>query len=143
MLTFSEILAFIEELVQQVFGSSASPGFTWGRSGATPADTWLLNDSVPSNKSGRTVFLTSALIKKVFIANEDAVILSVDVYYHEGNEVGLTLLGTVTTAAARTNEFNVAFSVPQGKQIALKISAASANAAKNIVAGILMSGNLV
>lgn len=143
MLTFAEILAFVEEYVTQIFATSASPGFTWGRSGNTPAGTWLQNDTVPSNKSGRTVFLQNALVKKVFIANEDASILSVDVYYHDGNEVSLTLAGTVTTTAVRTSEFDVSYSIPKGKQLALKLSDTSATAAKNIVTGVLISGNLV
>ena len=143
MYIFSEIMAFIEEFVAQLTASSASPGFTWGRSGSVPASTWLQNETVPSNKSGRTVFLTNAVIKKIFIANEDALIIKIGVYSHDGNEAGLTLLGTVTTAASRTNSFNVSYGVAQNKQLALKIESDSPNSAKNIVAGILMSGNFV
>lgn len=142
MYIFSEIMAFIEEFAGQVFTNSASPGFTWGRSGNSPADTWLQNESVPSNKTGRTNFLSNAIIKKIFVANEDAVIIKISIYYHDGNEVGLTLLGSVTTLATRTNSFTVNFSVPQDKQIAMKIASDSPNGSKNIVAGLLMSGNL-
>lgn len=119
--------------------SSASPGFTWGRSGNVSPNAWLTNDSVPSNISGRVNFLTGAIIKRVFVANETAVVFSVGVYYHEGNEVNLTLAGTVTTTAQRTNTFTTNFSIPDGKQIALRITSGSA---KNVTSGVIISGSL-
>lgn len=122
--------------------TSASPGFTWGRSGNVSANTWLLNDSVPSNLSGRVIFLNNAEIKKVFIANQDLAIIDVGIYTHDGDEINLTLIGSVTTAATRTNTFTVSFPVPINKQIAIKLAAGS-NAGKNLVVGCLIKGDLV
>jgi hypothetical protein len=123
--------------------TSASPGFTWGRSGNVNQNTWLLNDSVPSNLSGRICFLQSASIRNVFIANEDATAgIIIEVYTHDGDENNLTLLGSVTTIAARSHTFSVNYPVAQNKQIALKISNTSVNA-KNLVAGCLLFGDIV
>lgn len=143
MYIFSEIMAFIEEVVTQVFGTSASPGFTWGRSGNSPSGTWLQNDSVPSNITGRNIFLNNAKIKKIFVANQDASILKLGVYWHEGDGINLTFISDITTTAVRTSEFAVDLSVPKDKQVAIKIADDSPNAAKNIVAGVLIAGNLV
>jgi len=121
---------------------NASPGFTWGRSGAIPANTWLLNDSVPSNLSGRTVFLSNAEIKKVYTANQNATSgIILGIYSHDGDENNLVLLGTVTTAATRSNVFDVSWSVASGKQIAIKLESTSASA-KEIDVGILMKGTV-
>jgi hypothetical protein len=121
---------------------SASPGFTWGRSGTNPGGTWLLNDTVPSNKSGREVFLYNSVIEKVYVANQDANSIKIGVYYHNGDSVGLTLLGTVTTGAVRSQDFTVSYSVPKGVQLALKIENNTPNGAKEPVIGILMVGTL-
>jgi hypothetical protein len=142
MYIFSEIMAFIEEFTNQLVKASASPGFTWGRSGSSPASTWLQNDTVPSNRTGRSVFLSNAIITKVFVANENALAIKVQIYSHDGNEIGLTLLGSVTTGAVRTSTFDVSYSVALNKQIALRIASDSPNSAQNVVAGILMSGTL-
>lgn len=137
-----EDLAFIEEAVEQSVTTSASPGFTWGRSGNVTAGSWLLNESVPSNISGRTVFLTSALIKKVFVAHQDAVIVKYDIYHHAGDGLSLTYIGSVTTTATRTYSAVLNLSVPSNVQLAFKIASDSPNGSKNPVVGILLAGTL-
>ena len=122
--------------------NSASPGFTWARSGAVPANTWLLKDSIPSNVSGKICPLLNANIVKIDVANQDATSgIIIEVYTHDGDSVNLTLIGSVTTAATRSNTFTVSLAVAQSKQIALKLSASSA-AGKNIEAGCLIKGDL-
>jgi hypothetical protein len=134
--------AAIEE-VNSTVGNTASPGFTWGRSGHVSVGAWLQNETVPSNKSGRTMFLNNAIIKKVFVANEDPDVITIEIYTHDGDEVNLTLIGSVTTAALRSNTFSTSFSIPLNKQIAVRLASASANGGKNTVAGILVKGDLV
>ena len=129
----------IEEL-SRVVQISASPGFTWGRSGSSPANTYLLNDSVASNICGRVVFLLNASIIKIFVSNQSATAgIILEVYSHDGNGIGLTVLGQVTTTAARTHTFTTAFSVAQNKQIAIKVKAGSV-AGTNLVVGMILKG---
>jgi len=121
---------------------SASPGFTYGRSGNLPKNTWLLNDTVPSNKSGRINFLNSATITQIFVANEDLNAVKLEFYSHDGDENNLTLLGSVTTAAQRSNVFVTSFTVGYNKQIGVKVADDTPNSGKNIDLGLRIQGTL-
>lgn len=133
---------FISEDTQSAIeeiASSTSPGFTWGRSGNIPSGTWLLNDSVPSNKAGRTIVLTSAKIVKIFTASEELDTYNLDIYSHDGNEINLTLVTTLIVTSSRTGDSGaVSISVPFRKQLATKVSSGSA---KNLIVGIIMQGS--
>jgi len=137
-----DVQAMLDYLKHSV-AVSASPGFTWGRSGNVGPSSWLLNDSVPSNVSGRTIFLISAQILKVYVANQDAQAnITFGIYEHSGDGTGMTLLGTVTTAASRSNTFSVAWNVTLNKQLAIKVASTSSASAKNPVVGVLLKGAL-
>lgn len=139
--TSEDTQAAIEEVKASV-AASASPGFTWGRSGTVTKNTWLLNDSVPSNTSGRIIALNGAVIKEIFCANEDPTAgIVLGIYQHEGGLVNAILLGAVTTLAQRSNTFSVSFSVTFGKQLAVKLESSSVNA-KNIVVGVQIAGSV-
>jgi len=116
---------------------SASPGFTWGRSGNCPANTWLLNDTVPSNTAGRRNFLNNARIIRVFVSNENINTFDIGVYEHTGG--AHSLLGTVSIVAARGADFAVNLAVTTGSELALRVLSGSA---KNVQAGLIMTGNL-
>lgn len=137
-LTATNVQDAIDEISTTV-GVSASPGFTWGRSGNIVSGTWLNNDEVPSNKAGRTVALTSPIITQVFVANEDVNTFDIGLYEHQGNEVGLTLLGTVSVVAARSAVFTVSISATSGRQLATRISSGTA---KNLVIGVQLKGSV-
>lgn len=140
--TATEVQSAIEELNNKV-NTSASPGFSFGRSGTVTAGTYLQCETVPSNISGRWVYISSAVVKKVFVSNEDATTYKLEVYYHDGNESGLTSLGTVTVTAAKGGSFSVNWSVPTGKQIAIRLATDSPNSAKNVVCGLELYGTTV
>lgn len=130
------------EYLLQTAGDTVKPGATWGRSGNCPPDTWLLNETVTSNKTGRVVFLYNAVIKRIFVGNKDATVRDISVYSHDGDEINLTLIMTVTTAAARSEDFSVSYPVARGKHLAVRIGSLSSNAAKEPLVGILMDGTL-
>lgn len=140
--TATNTQAAIEELNNKV-NTSASPGFSFGRSGTVTAGTYLQCETVPSNVSGRWVYIADAVIKKVFVSNEDITTYKLEVYYHDGNEAGITSLGTVTVTAAKGGSFNVSWSVPINKQIAIRLATDSPNNAKNIVCGLELNGTTV
>jgi len=127
----------IEELCNRI-SNSASPGFTWGRSGNVNNNSWLLNDSVPSNKAGRTVALVDPEITQIFVANEDINTFDIGIYEHEGDEINLTLLGTVNVVAGRSATFSVSFTVTSGRQLATRVTSGSA---KNLVIGCQIRGS--
>jgi len=129
----------IRELSATV-GVSASPGFNFGRSGNSSTNTWLtVTGSVPSNKAGITVALQNPEITQVFIANETISTFDISVYEHEGDEVNLTLLDTVSVVAARSASFAVSVAVTQGRQLATRVTSGSA---KNVNVGLQLKGNV-
>ena len=128
--------AAIEEVNQSVI-TSASPGFDWSRSGSVPPGTVLLNGSVPSSISGRWVYINNAVIEEVFVSNENVDTFDLEFFYHDGGEINLTVLGSVSIVSARGGRFSVSWPVPTDKQLGCRLSSGSA---KNILAGAELSG---
>lgn len=137
----SDTQAAIEEVRNAVI-TSASPGFSFGRTGVSSGGTYLQNETVPSNVSGRWVYINSAAVTKVFIANEIVTTFTIEATYHDGNGASEVSLGTVTVTSAKGGAFSVNWPVPSGKQIAMKVSPSTANSPKNIVVGLQLSGSL-
>lgn len=130
----------IDELASRV-QTSASPGFSFGRAGSVNAGTYLQCETVPSNVSGRWVYIANALVRSVFVSNELQVPYSLDVAYHSGNNTSETIIGTINVTSGYGGAFMVNWAVPANKQLSIKISASSPNAAKNIVCGLELSGS--
>lgn len=126
-----------------IVDTSKAQSFTWSRSGNIPKNTYLMFEDVPSNKSGAIISMQGVTIRKVFSANEDPVVIVLEIYTHDGDENALALIGTVTTLAQRSNFFDVAFSVPTGKQVAIKTKNITGNNAKNINVGLVVDGELL
>lgn len=137
--TSDRVQPAIEELQTQVL-TSASPGFSFGRSGVCNASTYLQCETVPSNISGRWVYINSAVVTRVFVSNENTTTFKLEILYHGGKEVGLTSLGTITVTAAKGGSFSVSWAVPSNKQIAVRMATDTPNSAKNIVCGLELSG---
>jgi len=132
----------IEELKNQVV-TSASPGFSFGRSGNISKGAYLQNDSVPSNIVGRYVYISSAYVTKVFVGNELSGTFKYEVLYHNINEVGLTLLGSVTVTATYGGAFTVSWAVPTGTYLCIRVASDSTDAPKNVVCGLELRGTNV
>jgi len=117
---------------------SASPGFTWGMSGNVK-NQWLLNDTVPSNRTGRNFPFYNGEIIKVSVSNELSNTFDVKIYEHDGTTY--TLLTTVSMVAQRSSVFILSgIFVTRNKELAVYISASGANAAKNPVVALILSG---
>lgn len=125
------------DYLANIANTSASPGFSFGRAGVVAAGTYLQCETVPSNVSGRWVYINSAKVVRVFVSNEISGTFDIQVYYHDGNSINLTSLGTVSVSAAYGGAFVVNWSVPTNKQIAVKVAT---NSAKNIVCGLELTG---
>lgn len=127
----------IRELANTV-GVSASPGFTWGRSGNSTSGTYLQNDTVPSNVTGRGIFLIGGSITNISIANENVNTFDIKVQEHDGTTY--TDLTTVSIVAARSGNFPVAIPVTTGKELAILVNSGSG---KNIVVALHLKGSTV
>lgn len=123
--------------LNELVANSASPGFSFGRGGNVAGGGWLANETVPSNISGRYVYINNAIIEKVFVSSQEVGTYTVGIYWHDGDEVNLTKLGEVTVTEARGGAFTVHWPVPVDTQLACVVEA---GAIKNPVAGLQLSG---
>ena len=137
-LTATDLQGAVDELTTKV-ATSASPGFSWGRSGNISANTWLQNEGVSSNKSGRAVTFSDANIVRIYTSTENLNTYTLSVYEHEGDSINLTLLTTLVITASRTGDSGVLLiPVTTGRQVAVRITSGSA---KNILVGMNLSGS--
>jgi hypothetical protein len=133
--------AAIEEVVGTIV-TSASPGFSFGRTGVSSAGTYMQCETVPSNVSGRWVYIANAYVIFVYVSNELTTTYSMTVSYHDGNGIGEVALGTVTVTAAKGAAIPVNWSVPINKQIAIRVASTTANSPKNVVIGLQLQGSV-
>jgi hypothetical protein len=136
-LSSEDVQGAIDELANGVGGNSASPGFTFGRSGNVNTNTWLLNDTVPSNLTGRGVPLNSAVIVEFFVSSQASDTYTLGLYSHDGNSINLALLDTISIVASRGDTKIVSIAIAKNKQLAMKVTSGSCN---NVVAGVIVRG---
>jgi hypothetical protein len=116
---------------------SASPGFTWGRSGNISQGSYLQNDTVPSNVSGRIVPVSDGFIKTIFISQELPEAITVTVQRRVGGSL-VDLVSASTLATERVKIVTVDAAVSLGDELAVYISAGSP---KNAVVGLVIKGS--
>ena len=124
---------------------SASPGYTYGGSGNISNNTWLLNDTVPSNKAGRSIFLYNAKLLSVFVMNEkETDSFDLEIYEHEGLGSTYTLIHTTNFPGGGTTGDRIVFdnlvtpaALTTKKGLGILLTNGSG---KNITAGLLISG---
>ena len=114
-----------------------SPGFTWGRSGQVGNGAYLLNDTVPSNLTGRVVPIESGIISKILVANQQNNTFNVVVQKHLGGGL-FQDLATVSLINERTKvaEPIGGIAVTFGDELAVKIDGSS----KQPVVGLIIKG---
>jgi len=117
--------------------NTSTPGFSFGRSSNVNNGTWLLCETVPSNKAGRYVYINNAVIETVFVGSETISTYDLEIYAHDGDSVNLALLGTVSIVSSRGGAFSLGQAVATNKHLAIKLVNGSA---RNIVAGLELSG---
>lgn len=134
-----DVQAAIDELKRRA-SISASPGFSWGQSGNCTSNTWLTNETVPSDRTGRVFPLDDGQLVAFVVSNELINTFSMQLYEHDGTT--FTLLGTFSLTAQRSRTFtSVDFgtiSITKGKELAVKVSSGSC---KNPVVIGIFSGN--
>lgn len=126
----------VQEAIEEI-GISASPGFSFGRSGNLSNGTWLLNDGVPSNRTGKFIFLNEPELFQIFVSSENIDTYTITVYEHDGDSINLSVIDTLNVTSARGNSKQTSAILTKGKQIAIRITSGSA---KNVVAGLVIKG---
>jgi len=140
-----DVEGFTAETVAEGFaevGASASPGFSFGRSGALAPNTWLRRPgNVPSNRAGVTININNPVITQIACANRNVETYDVEIYEHEGNSVNLTLLGTVNVINATSDIFDVNLTATKGKQIAVRLGSTSSGNVRDLGVDITLVGS--
>ena len=119
-----EIMAFIEEMVFQVFVNSSKPPQWFTKIGNAGAGTYLENGGIPSNVVGLPFGLNNGQLVKVWVGKEDPSDVDIGVYTHDGDEINLTLIHTVNMLIAdgRVKSFDEhGVRIRKDKQITMKI----------------------
>lgn len=131
-----DVQGAIEELAVTA-AVSASPGFTWGKSGNV-SNAYLLNDTVPSNTSGRLSPVTGQL-EVIFVTCQNNSNATVVIEKRVG--ATFTTLASITLSSARKGTFvlSPAPAISVNDEIAVRISGASI---KNPVVGVIIKGSL-
>lgn len=118
-----DVQAAIEEAALSGSGGDTVVNFSFGRSGSVNNNTWLRRTGQsPSNRSGMTVALNTAVIEKVAYSNRDNDTGTITIYQHDGNLNGLTVIGSVNVVNTRTDSFTVNFPVTTDRQIAVRVT---------------------
>jgi len=127
----------IEELSNNV-AVSASPGFTWGKSGNV-SNAYLLNDTVPCNTAGRLVPVSSGQITTLFVAAELSSSATVEVRRRDPGPV-FTLIASTVLSAQRTKTDTLVSppSVNLNDELCIYIN----GAIKNPVIGLIIKGSI-
>jgi len=129
----------IEELVRQRSGVSASPGFTWGRSGNVPDGAYLLHQSVPSNISGIPVPLASGVITTIFFEQEITTTFDLVIF----TKPSMAVVFQHTFVAASSGVYIIPIAsrpfISNADRLGMQIVNGSV---KNIIAGLLAVGTI-
>ena len=137
----------VQEALENVSGGvavSASPGYSYGRSGNVSKGAFLYRPgSVPSNITGIPIGIVDPYISNVSIGNQRAKVIKIDIWEHDGNGRNLSFIGSVTTDGTRTYSATVNFTLITGKQIAISVASDSPNSGKNVGVDLQIKGTTV
>jgi hypothetical protein len=117
---------------------SASPGFTWGKTGTTTKGTYLLNDSVPSNVTGRVMPITGDIVE-VFAAVKTAGTYTFSIERRVG--VVFTEILQFTMTGVRTYEAVVSVPVTKLDELAVLVRSTSSANPSDPVVGLIVKGS--
>lgn len=124
----------VQNAIEEI-GASASPGFSFGRSGTSNVGTYLQVDSVPSNLAGRIVPLVTGFITDIFISCQNASTFNIQIEKRVGNT--FTLLHTETVTNQRKKTSSISIPIVLGDELCCKVSSGSVS---NVIVGLIVRG---
>lgn len=117
--------------------ANSTPGFSFGRSGACNAGTYLQVDGVPSNLAGRIVPFSTSELAYVFVSCQEDSTFDLEIQTRSG--VTFTTVYTLSVSAARTATAEVSDVLfAFGDEVSVKIGSGST---ANVVVGLILKGN--
>ena len=121
---------------------TATPGYTWGASGSIK-NSYLLNETVASNKSGRLVTLSGSITSIFIVTARITDEYTLEIRRRNANGTYTTILSLIADGTSRFYAASSAVSVAAGDELAAYIKRSGKKGATNPVTGILVTGNIV
>ena len=118
--------------------ADSSPGFSYGRSGPCSAGTYLQIDGVPSNKAGRLVPFSTAMLSSLFVVCENDSTFTIEVQTRSGNVFTTVYTATLTAQRTMTATNIVDVEFIQGDELCVKIGTGST---ANVNVGLIVRGS--
>ena len=130
----------VQEALTEV-GASASPGFSFGKSGLLYDGDWLNRaGDVPTNRTGVTIGIDNPVVYQIACSNRAIDTYTITIYEHDGNQVNLNTLGSVTVTNDTGGIYDVNFPATKGMQIAVKLTD-SQGFVRDIGVDLFLKGN--
>ena len=124
-----DVQAGFEEICD-VISTGTDTDIAFTRTGDVGSSKWLYQGTVFSNRVGIPFNLNNGKLLEVWCGSKDLDTYDVTIYWHEGDEINLTSLVTVSVISSRLQGFDVVdfgdISIPKGKQLAVRITDGSA-----------------
>ena len=116
--------------------TAIAPPYTWGKSGNNSSGTYLLNDTVPSNITGR-VIPTSGVLYSLSVACEDST--TGDIKLQKRSGASFSDLATISLSSERVKTtYYTGVSISKDDELCMVISSGSF---KNLVVSMIMKEN--
>lgn len=120
------------------FGSSASPGFTWGFHGTAVTNKWLFNDEVPSSATGRVIQFSRPTVRKILTNCVSSTgTCRLELVVHDGNATNIEQVSVIVLNGATEKVQDVNIPVESGRQLAVRVIQGQC---VNPVVGVLLDG---
>jgi hypothetical protein len=130
----------VEDAINEISNTaavSASPGFTWGRSGQIN-DAYLLNDNVASDTAGRIVPV-DGFVTTIFVACELPSTATVEIRRRVGAVYTTITSTTLASVRKKTDLLVTQPAVSKNDELCVYVSGSSI---KNPVVGLIIKGTL-
>ena len=102
---------------------------------------WLLNEEVPSNKTGRLIYLFNAQIQSIAVSSESVGTFELEIWEHDKTNFNLLYtLSVVADTGASVDLTATPINLTTGFEMAAKIN--NSGTAKNPVAFANVSGDI-
>lgn len=118
--------------------SDSSPGFSYGRSGACAAGTYLQIDGVPSNKAGRLIPFSTAVLSSIFVVCESDSTFTIEIQKRVGSIFTTIYIVSLTSQRTYTETNIVDVEFTQGEELCVKIGSGST---ANLNVGLIVRGS--
>lgn len=118
--------------------ADSTPGFSFGRSGACSAGTYLQVDSVPSNLAGRIVPFSTATLSNIFVSCQTTATFTIEVQTRLGSTFTTVYTATISANRIFTQTGISTVNFVLGDEVCVRIGSGSC---ANVIVGLIIKGS--